>query len=280
MSARTGFDNVNSQPVIQITHLDHRFTLSKDGRRFQLKALQDISLEVPNGEFVSIVGPSGCGKTTLLNILAGLEALQSGTVLVGGNEPKAGRADIAYMFARDCLLPWRNTLENAAFGMELQGEPRSTRLAKARQLLAQLGLVGFEQAYTSQLSQGMRQRVALARTFALGGRYLLMDEPFAAVDAQTKLALEEQLLSLWESDPRRTVLFVTHDLGEAIVLSDRVVVFSRSPGRIKADIHIPIPRPRSAGELLKSKTYHSTYAEIWGHLADELANGKESEKAL
>jgi NitT/TauT family transport system ATP-binding protein len=174
------------------------------------------------------------------------------------------------MFASDCLLPWRTTLQNAEFGMELRGFSRESRSERARALLGEAGLNGFEDAYVSQLSKGMRQRVALVRTFGLPCDFLLMDEPFGALDPQTKLTLQQQLLTLWEKHHGRTVLFVTHDLGEAIVMSDRVVVMSRRPARVKADIRIELPRPRNATELLRSPEYHRLYAYLWGELGAEI----------
>ncbi len=237
-----------------------------------LSAIAEASLDIKSGEFVSLVGPSGCGKTTLLNMVAGLIETQEGRILLDGKPPRIGREDVAYMFASDCLLPWRTTLQNAAFGMELRGFAHEARLSRAKQLLAEAGLSGFEDAYVNQLSKGMRQRVALARTFGLPCDFLLMDEPFGALDPQTKLTLQQQLLTLWEKHRGRTVLFVTHDLGEAIVMSDRVVVMSRRPARIKADIRIELPRPRNATELLRAPEFHQLYAYLWGELGGEITS--------
>jgi len=208
-------------------------------------AIDDVSLRVGVGEFVSVVGPSGCGKTTLLNFAAGLlpPGVTRGELLVGGKPPVMGNRDIAYMLARDALCPWRTTLENAELGCEIRGLPPEVRRARALDLIEKVGLKGFEVAYPKALSQGMRQRVALARTFALDSPILLMDEPFGALDAQTKLQLEDVLLSLWQRE-RRTVLFITHDLSEAVLMSDRVIVMSARPGRIIADVPIALARPR------------------------------------
>src|SRR5262249_42864181 len=167
-----------------------------------------------------------------------------GELLVGGKAPVMGNRDIAYMLARDALCPWRTTLENAELGCEIRGVPPQERRARVLELLEKVGLSGFEAAYPKALSQGMRQRVALARTFALDSPILLMDEPFGALDAQTKLQLQDVLLSLWQRE-RRTVLFITHDLSEAVLMSDRVVVMSARPGRIIADVPISLSRPRS-----------------------------------
>jgi len=228
-------------------------------------AVNNVSLAVQTGQFVSIIGPSGCGKTTFLNLIAGLLPLTSGQISISGSRPKAGRQDVAYMLARDSLLPWRSTLGNAEFGAEVRGMDPVERRSRAKDLLAQVGLKGFEDVFPKALSQGMRQRVALARTFCMDAQVLLMDEPFGALDAQTKIQLWEVLLRLWSRE-RRTVVLVTHDLGEAISLSDRVVVMSARPGKVIADIDIGLARPRSARALQKDHRFHELYAEVWGQL--------------
>jgi NitT/TauT family transport system ATP-binding protein len=234
-------------------------------------AVSDTSLYVAPGEFVSIVGPSGCGKTTLLNLAAGLlpPEVSRGTVLVGGKEPVRGNRDIAYMLARDALCPWRTALGNAELGAEIRGVPAETRRARALDLLDKVSLKGFENAYPKALSQGMRQRVALARTFGLDSPILLMDEPFGALDAQTKLQLEDVLLNLWQRE-RRTIVFITHDLSEAVSMSDRVIVMSARPGRIIADVPINLGRPRSVRALQKDPAYHELYAHVWTKLEEGL----------
>ena len=237
----------------------------------EVVAVADVSLTVRTGEFVSIVGPSGCGKTTLLNFAAGLlpQGVGSGGFTVGGKPPAEGNRDIAYMLARDALAPWRTALENAELGGEIRGVPAAERRARALDLFDKVGLKGFENAFPKQLSQGMRQRVALARTFALTSPILLMDEPFGALDAQTKLQLEEVLLQLWQRDGR-TVLFITHDLSEAVTMSDRVIVMSSRPGRIVADVPITLPRPRSVRALQKDPAFHELYAHVWSKLEEGL----------
>ncbi len=228
--------------------------------------LTEVSLTVKPGEFVALVGPSGCGKTTLLNLVAGLlPATGSGTLRVGGQPPRLGRPDIAYMLARDSLFPWNTALENAAFGLQSRGIPKERARQLATQMLAHVGLAGYEQAYPKSLSHGMRQRVALARTFAMDSSLLLMDEPFGALDAQTKLQLEDLLLTLCQRY-RHTVLFVTHDLAEAVALSDRVIVLSSRPGRIVADVTVDLPRPRSIRDLQRSARFHELYSQLWTHL--------------
>ncbi len=235
-------------------------------------AVSNTSLNVASGEFVSIVGPSGCGKTTLLNLAAGLlpPDVASGTVLVGGKPPVRGNRDIAYMLARDALCPWRTALGNAELGAEIRGVPAEVRRARALDLLDKVSLKGFENAYPKALSQGMRQRVALARTFGLDSPILLMDEPFGALDAQTKLQLEDVLLGLWQRE-RRTIVFITHDLSEAVSMSDRVIVMSARPGRIIADVPINLGRPRSVRALQKDPAYHELYAYVWTKLEEGLS---------
>ena len=225
-------------------------------------AVDDVSLDIEEGEFVSIVGPSGCGKTTILNLLTGLVPLENGDISILGKRPFAGNPDVAYMLARDSLLPWRTTLENASYGLELRGMAKEPREAKARQLLGRVGLADFAGHWPKQLSHGMRQRAALARTFCLDSPVLLMDEPFGALDAQTKLQLEDLLLELWNAE-RRTVVFITHDLAEAVALSDRVVVMSARPGRIVQQMPIDLPRPRSVRALQKSHEFHEIYSDLW-----------------
>jgi NitT/TauT family transport system ATP-binding protein len=236
-----------------------------------VRAVSDVSLSVAPGEFVSIVGPSGCGKTTLLNLAAGLltRDVVTGVVTVAGEAPSEGNRDVAYMLARDALCPWRTALENAELGAEIRGVPARIRRERARELLSLTGLAGFEDAYPKALSHGMRQRVAIARTFCLDSPILLMDEPFGALDAQTKLQLEDVLLSLWQRE-MRTVIFITHDLSEAVTMSDRVVVMCARPGRIIDDVPVTLGRPRSARALQRDHEFHDLYAKIWEKLEEGL----------
>ncbi len=225
--------------------------------------LDNVSLHVADGEFVSLVGPSGCGKTTMLNLLAGLVPLQRhASIEVQGQPPSLGNSALAYMLARDGLLPWRTELENAGFGMQVRGAAPDVWRKRAAEMLVSVGLGGFEASYPKALSHGMRQRVALARTFAMDARLLLMDEPFGALDAQTKLQLEDLLLRLCQQF-KHSVVFVTHDLAEAVALSDRVLVMSSRPGRVIADVTIDLPRPRSIRELQKTPRFHELYTELW-----------------
>jgi len=258
-------------PAIELRDLKVQFEAATANA---LLALDGVSFAISPGEFVSIVGPSGCGKSTILNLLAGLlSAPTVGEVSIFGKMPFAGNPDIAYMLARDSLLPWRTALGNAAYGMELRKVGKSAREERAAGLLRRVGLGEFVHQYPKALSHGMRQRCALARTFALESRLLLMDEPFGALDAQTKLQLEELLLELWSAE-QRTVLFVTHDLAEAVALSDRVIVLTPRPGRVVADVAIDLPRQRSVRALQTQPHFHALCARLWGLLERETkANG-------
>lgn len=207
--------------------------------------LNDVSLSINKGEFVALVGRSGCGKTTLLNVFAGLVQPASGSVEVAGLSPAAARSEIGYMFARDALLPWRTTRGNVEYGMELHRKvPKAERRARAEQYLERVHLGQCGKLWPWQLSQGMRQRVALARTWALEPQVLLMDEPFAALDAQTRKSVHGEFLAVWESS-KKSVVFVTHDLSEALELADRVVLLK--DGRIAEDIPLTWGRPRDIG---------------------------------
>ncbi len=236
-----------------------------------VRVLERTSLEVASGEFVALIGPSGCGKTTLLNMVGGLIEPVAGTVRVNGTAPRVGAANLGYLFARDALVPWRTAAANVSLALEFRKVPADARAAIIDRALGAIGLGDFAQAYPSQLSHGMRQRVALARTLAPEPDTLLMDEPFSALDAQTRLVLQEQFVELWESRGI-TVILVTHDLGEAIALADRVVILSRRPGRIKAEFKVDLPRPRRVTELQGNHAYHRLYEEIWRVFRDEVVS--------
>ena len=260
---------VQAKKAIEVRDLSVRFGA---GTASPVLAVDRVSFSLDVGEFVSLIGPSGCGKTTILNLLTGLLHEQpEGDVRVLDQHPRPGNPDIAYMLARDSLLPWRTALGNAAYGMEIRNVPKAVREERARALLGQVGLGDFLERYPKALSHGMRQRCALARTFALDSPVFLMDEPFGALDAQTKLQLEDVLMDLWSAN-QKTVVFVTHDLAEAVALSDRVIVMGARPGRIVADVPIDLPRPRHVRALQKDPQYHALYARLWGLLEQGMGN--------
>ena len=207
-------------------------------------ALRDLNFETREGEFISFVGPSGCGKTTLLRVLAGLLPPSEGTIQPIAS-PGDRQAAILLVSQEHNLFPWMTASANAGFGLEMQGVPRAEREARVRRLLDRLGCAGKEHAYPSQLSMGMKQRVAVARCFLSDPAVMLMDEPFAALDCQTRMVLQQEVLDLWEQD-RKSVVFVTHDVEEAILLSDRILVLSEGPGTLVAEYQVPAPRPRRA----------------------------------
>ncbi len=230
-----------------------------------LVALDGVDLRLEAGEFVSIVGPSGCGKSTLFKILAGLLEPSRGTVLLDGAEPEPGLLGrIGYLPQQDLLMPWRTLLDNVALGLELNGVPRAEARRRAREQLPRFGLEGFERRRPADLSGGMRQRAALLRTFLAGREVMLLDEPFGALDALTRQAMQEWLLELWQTD-RTTILFITHDVEEALHLSDRVYVMSARPGRIELCVDVPLPRPRRL-EMVASPEVVALRAELLASL--------------
>lgn len=219
----------------------HKIFLA-DGK--EMEALHDINLSIRENEFVCFIGPSGCGKTTLLRIIAGLEEPTCGTVSLAGEQIKGPAPERGMVFQEYSLFPWRTVLNNVAFGLELKGVPSDERNARAMQYLKMVGLERFETRYPHELSGGMKQRVAIARALVNDPRALLMDEPFGALDAQTRNVMQSELLRIWEEE-KKTVVFVTHSVDEAIYLADRIVIMSARPGRIKDIIEIDLPRPRN-----------------------------------
>lgn len=231
-------------------------------------AVRDVSYAVRSGEFLAIVGPSGCGKTSLLNMMTGLVKPGKGTVKVQGNEPSGPSRNVGYMFAQDGLFPWRSARKNVEYGLEIRGVGQAERRKKAERYLEMVGLREFSGAHPHELSHGMRQRVALARTLAVEPEILFLDEPFSALDVQTKLQMQELFISIWERH-RLTTVLITHDLDEAALLADRVLVMTASPGQIKADVPIPLERPRDLSKLRYSETYRSLAAGLWELVSEE-----------
>ncbi len=229
------------------------------------RALEEVTFDVPPGELTTLIGPSGCGKTTTLKIVAGLIPATSGQVIVRGRPVTGPGPERAFVFQDFALLPWATVLRNAAFGLELRGVPKAEREAKAGEYVAKAGLAGFEHHYPHQLSGGMRQRVGLARALAVDADVLLMDEPFASVDEQIRRTFQEDLLRLL-ADERKTVLFVTHSIEEAVYVSDQIVILTRGPGRVTKTVRPEIPRDGTPDEIRRSQPYLDAVEEIWGEL--------------
>jgi NitT/TauT family transport system ATP-binding protein len=244
--------------MIEIDHVSQVFQTS--GRQSHL-AISDISLRIEDGAFVSILGPSGCGKSTLLYIVGGFVNPTAGVAKVKGTAITGPGPDRGPVFQEFALFPWKNVLGNVMYGLRQQGVPRAEAEAQSRRLIEMVGLKGFENFYPKELSGGMKQRVAIARTLAYKPAVLLMDEPFGALDAHTRTRLQNDLLNIWERD-RKTVLFVTHSVDEAVFLSDKVVVMTRAPGRIKQIVEIDLPRPRRRAELLLDPRYQKYVVDI------------------
>src|SRR5207248_3196808 len=240
-------------------------------------ALRNLNLEVAPGEFCAVVGPTGCGKSTTLGLISGLEPASEGDVLIGG-KPVDGIAEgIGYVFQADAVFPWKNVLENVAAGPRYHGvDPKAAR-EQAREWIARVGLAGFEDRHPHQLSGGMRKRVALAQSLINRPRILLMDEPFSALDVQTRSLMENELLALW-SESGASVVFVTHDLEEAIALADKVVVLTAGPGTVKGTYPVDLARPRNVAEIRFDPRFVRIYEEIWNDLREEVLVSYERSK--
>lgn len=263
--------------IIEIDQLTKSF-IDNDQREFH--ALGPVDLSINAGEFVCIVGPSGCGKSTLLRILAGLDTPSEGTMKIYADDT-SNRPVNSMVFQGDSTFPWLTVHENVEYGLKMRGVAFRTREQVVARMLQTVGLAGFAESYPYQLSGGMRQRVALARAFANDPQLLLMDEPFGALDAQNRIILQDELLQIWEQTSdgvqRKTILFVTHSIDEAIVLADRVLVMSSVPGRIKATIPIPFARPRQTYELKRDPIFGELTYTIWEALRDEVNAARAAE---
>jgi sulfonate transport system ATP-binding protein len=252
---------------IEIAHLTKRF-MTRSGEPFT--AIHDVSLTVEPGQFCAIVGPTGCGKSTTLGQVSGLDRPSAGTVRVGGREVHGITQGIGFMFQADALFPWKNVLGNVMIGPTLNGTGKKDAIALSRDWLRRVGLAGFEDRYPHQLSGGMRKRVAMAAALINSPRILLMDEPFGALDVQTKAIMQTELLGLWEQ-LRPSVLFITHDLDEAVALADRVLVMTSSPGSIKESFEIDLPRPRGeVQDIRHERRFLELQGQIWASLKDEV----------
>lgn len=258
------------KPAIALKDVQISFQLA-DGGRFD--AVAESNLHVAENEFVAIVGPTGCGKSTLLNAVAGLLIPASGTVEIGGQRLQGLNRKAGYLFQQDALMPWKTVLDNVAIGLEIAGTSKAQARDQAREWLGRVGLGSFGDRYPHMLSGGQRKRVGLAQVLIRNPKYLLMDEPFGPLDAQTRVIMGDLLLDLWSQD-KKAVMFVTHDLEEAIALADRVVIMSAGPrARIMAEYKIPLARPREISEIRLDDQFHEIHREIWSALKEEVLKG-------
>lgn len=240
----------------------------------RMLALEHFNIRIQPGEFVSVVGPSGCGKSTLLNLAAGLSMPSAGQVFYRGAPVKGINRAVGYITQRDNLLPWATVYDNIVLGLRVRHTPRQEEKSRAEKMLEFIGLQEFRLHFPAELSGGMRKRVALARTLIYSPEMVLMDEPFSALDAHVKLVMHEELLRIWESD-RKTILFITHDLIEAITLSDRICLMSSRPGRVKLEMEIAIPRPRDPYTLHTTQEFNAIFSRLWEALKDDIRKGTE-----
>jgi NitT/TauT family transport system ATP-binding protein len=254
---------------ISVTNLSKIFNTTSG----QITALQDISLSIGEGEFFCIVGPSGCGKTTLLRILAGLDSSSGGTISL--KPTNIDRPINSMVFQEQSIFPWMTVIDNVSYGLRMRNIPKKERYEIANHYIEMIGLSKFTHAYPSQLSGGMKQRVSVARAFANDPEILLMDEPFGALDEQNRILLQHELLRIWE-ETRKTTVFITHSIDEALCLGDRIMVMSANPGMVKTIITNDLPRPRKISEIRTSLQYNQLFQSIWLILRDEVTNSKNN----
>ena len=240
-------------------------------------ALDNVSFTVSPGEFLAIIGPSGCGKSTLFNIIGGLLRTYDGKVTVAGETVSGPHPAIGMVFQEESTFPWRNVVDNVAFPLEISGVPKRERIERARHFVSMVGLNGFEKRYPAELSGGMRQRVSMARTLASEPKILLMDEPFAALDEQTRLLLGDKVLQI-QQQLKQTMLLITHNITEAVQLADRILVMTYRPGRVKRVVEIDLPRPRTS-EIVSSEAFGRYVAQIWADLREEASRGLSDNEA-
>ena len=245
----------------------------------QVVAINDVSLDVSAGEFFSIIGPSGCGKSTLLRVIGGLLAASSGELTVGSDKVNGPHPWLGMVFQEESTFPWRTTLGNVEFGLEMRGVSQDQRRQKSREMIRLVGLSGFEERYPSELSGGMKQRVAIARALVLEPKILLMDEPFGALDEQTRIILGEELLRI-RDQLKQTIILVTHNINESVQLSDRVMIMTARPGRVKEVVPIDLPHPRDS-TIIASDRFGKLVGQVWGALRDEsIKSFKQTEQRL
>jgi NitT/TauT family transport system ATP-binding protein len=262
-----------AEAILTVDHIVKRFE-SPDG---VLTAVDDVSLSVGLGEFLGVIGPSGCGKSTLFNIIGGLLDDYEGTVRVAGELVRGPHPSIGMIFQEESTFPWRTVIDNVAFPLEIAGVPKAERTERARHFVALVGLDGFERRYPAELSGGMRQRVSMARTLAAQPKIMLMDEPFASLDEQTRLLLGDKVLQI-QQELKQTTLIITHNITEAVQLSDRVLVMTYRPGKVKRIVDIDLPRPRTS-EIVSSDAFGRYVAQIWSDLREEATKGLHDDEA-
>jgi NitT/TauT family transport system ATP-binding protein len=261
-----------ANPILTVENIAVQFE-TPDG---PVVAVDDVSFNVTPGEFISVIGPSGCGKSTVFNVIGGLLSNHAGKVAVAGETINGPHRSIGMVFQEESTFPWRTVKDNVAFPLELTGMARAERMEKARHFIAMVGLDGFENRYPGELSGGMRQRVSLARTLASEPKILLMDEPFAALDEQTRLLLGDKVLQI-QQQLNQTTLLITHNITEAVQMSDRILVMTYRPGKVKRIVDIKLPRPRSS-EIVGSDAFGRYVAEIWKDLREEASRGMMDEE--
>ncbi|WAL66563.1 ABC transporter ATP-binding protein [Amycolatopsis cynarae] len=264
-----------SPPLIELIGATKRFP---SGTGSVHTAVSDLTLSVRPGEFVAVVGPTGCGKSTTLSLVSGLQPPSAGQVRVHGKPVESIPDGVGYMFQTDAVMPWRSVLDNVASGPRFRGVPKAEAREQAADWISRVGLAGFEKYYPHQLSGGMRKRVALAQTLVTSPRILLMDEPFSALDVQTRALMQDELLRLW-SGTGAAVIFVTHDLEEAVALADRVVVLTSSPATVKDVFDVGLPRPRKVEELRLTEEFLAIYREVWESLRTEVEKSRAGGRA-
>lgn len=255
--------------VIRVESVSKLFRTPSAGA---ISALQNISLNVPHGEFITVVGPSGCGKSTLLKLIAGFSPPSSGRILCENEEVRGLNTKVGYVPQESKLFPWLTVEENVGFGLDSKRYPREKREHQVQQFIKLAGLAGFEKYYPAQLSGGMSKRASIIRALAYEPAVILMDEPFGPLDAQTRMVLQDELLKIWEQK-RQTIVFVTHDLVEAVALADRVVVITHRPGQIKDIINVPMKRPRNIFEIHRQEGFDEAYGRLWKIFRHELNIG-------
>ncbi|MFN3659351.1 MAG: ABC transporter ATP-binding protein [Pseudolabrys sp.] len=264
--------NQTKAPILVADDLHVRFETPEGA----ITAVDHISFDVKPGEFLSVIGPSGCGKSTVFNVIGGLLTSHQGTVTVAGETVTGPHPSIGMVFQEESTFPWRTVIDNVAFPLELTGMPKARRAERARHFIKLVGLDGFESRYPGELSGGMRQRVSLARTLASEPKILLMDEPFAALDEQTRLLLGDKVLQI-QQQLKQTTLLITHNITEAVQMSDRILVMTYRPGKLKRIVDIDLPRPRTS-EIVGSEAFGRYVAQIWNDLREEASRGMKDEE--